>query len=205
VSGSLSHKTQRLVTLAREGDKSALEQLCSVYGERIRRIIRLRMGTELRSKLESMDLVHEALICALTDLKDFAYRDEGDFLRWLAQIAENRIRDNIDKLHADKRDIRKESPLNGHTSTVTKNRYQIPQLAMSTTPSAILSKKEELDKLENAIDKLKPEYKEVILWAKIEGLSYEEIANRLGKSTNAVGHLLSRAMIALSKIFWANS
>ena len=61
-----------------------------------------------------------------------------------------------------------------------------------------------MDKLENAIDRLKPEYKEVILWAKIEGLSYEEIANRLGKSTNAVGHLLSRAMMALAKTFWAN-
>ena len=204
MSGSLSHKTQRLVTLAREGDKSALEQLCAVYGERIRRIIRLRMGTELRSKLESMDLVHEALICALTDLRDFTYRDEGDFLRWLAQIAENRIRDNIDKLHADKRDIRKESPLNGYAQTTTNDHHHVPQLAMSTTPSAILSKKEELDKLENAIDKLKPEYKEVIIWARIEGLSYEEIANRLGKSTNAVGHLLSRAMMALAKTFWAN-
>jgi len=198
----LSHKTQDLVNLARKGDRNSLDQLCAIYGERIRRIIRLRMGKELRSRLESMDLVHEALICALRDLKDFTYRDEGDFLRWLSQIAENRIRDNIDKLHADKRDIRKESPLNGFTSTGTNPLDRIPQFALSTTPSVILSKKEDLDKLEDAIDGLRPEYREVILLAKIEGLTYKEIADRLNKSTDMVGYLLSRAMMILAENFW---
>ena len=204
MSNDLSRKTQELITLAREGDRYALDQLCSVYGERIRRIVRLRMSKELRSKLESMDLVNEALICALRDLKEFTYRDEGDFLRWLSQIAENRIRDNIDKLHADKRDIRKESPLDGYTSTGTNALDRVPQLAMSTTPSAILSKREELDRLENAIDRLRPEYREIILLAKIEGLSYKEIADRLSKSTDVVGYLLSRAMMALAETFWKN-
>jgi RNA polymerase sigma-70 factor (ECF subfamily) len=71
----------------------------------------------------------------------------------------------------------------------------------AATPSVILSKKEDLDKLEKALDKLKPEYREVIVLAKIEELSYAEIADRLGKSVNAVGHLISRAMIALSDVF----
>lgn len=204
MSNHLSHKTQELITLAREGDRCALDQLFSVYGERIRRIIRLRMGKELRSKLESMDLVNEALMCAVRDLKEFSYRDEGDFLRWLAQIAENRIRDNLDRLHAGKRDIRKESPLDDDTSKGTNRRNRVRQLAMSTTPSAILSKKEELDKLENAIDQLKPEHREIILLAKIEGLSYKEVADKLNKSTDMVGYLLSQAMMALTQTFWKN-
>jgi RNA polymerase sigma-70 factor (ECF subfamily) len=204
VSNHLSHKTQELVDLARKGDRYSLDQLCAVYGERIRRIIRLRMGKELRSKLESMDLVNEALICALRDLKDFTCRDEGDFLRWLSQIAENRIRDNIDKLHADKRDIRKESPLDAYASTGTNQLDRIPQLALSTTPSVILSKREDLDRLEDAIDRLKPEYREIILLAKIEGLSYKEIAGRISKSTDMVGYLLSQAMMKLAENFWKN-
>ena len=204
MSDNLSFKTQQLVTLAKDGDRCALDQLCSVYGERIRRIIRLRMGEELRSKLESMDLVNEALMCAVKDIKEFTYHDEGDFLRWLAQIAENRIRDNLDMLHAGKRDIRKESPLDIKTSKDTNGRNRVPQLAISTTPSVILSKKEQLDKLESAIDKLRPEHKQVILLAKIEGLSYKEVADRLNKSTDMVGYLLSRAMMALAEIFWKN-
>lgn len=204
MSNHLSRKTQELITLAREGDRCALDQLFSVYGERIRRIIRLRMGKELRSKLESMDLVNEALMCAVRDLKEFSYRDEGDFLRWLAQIAENRIRDNLDRLHAGKRDIRKESPLDDDTSKGTNRHNRVQQLAMSTTPSAILSKKEELDKLENAIDQLKPEHRKIILLAKIEGLSYKEIADKLNKSTDMVGYLLSQAMMALIQTFRKN-
>jgi RNA polymerase sigma factor (sigma-70 family) len=53
------------------------------------------------------------------------------------------------------------------------------------------------------MDRLKPEYREVVVLAKIDGLSYEEMADRLGKSVNAVGHLLSRAMAALTDIFSA--
>ncbi|MHC4511392.1 MAG: RNA polymerase sigma factor [Planctomycetota bacterium] len=101
-------ETQELVVLAKGGDYSAQDRLYSAYGERVRRIVRLRMGSKLRSKLESMDLVQDVLMCALRDLGDFTYRNEGDFLRWLSRIAENRLRDNLDKLHSDKRDIRKE-------------------------------------------------------------------------------------------------
>jgi RNA polymerase sigma-70 factor (ECF subfamily) len=200
---SIDQKTQELVTLAKGGNEPALGQLCRVYGERVRRIIRLRMGNELRSKLESMDMVQDVLMCAFRDLEEFTYTSEGDFLRWLGQIAENRIRDNLDKLHADKRDIRKEIPLQDDASTSNGERARVPEPARNTTPSVILSKKEELDKLEKAIDKLKPEYKEVIIWAKIDGLSYKEIGNKLGKSADAVGHLLLRAMVSLTDTFWA--
>ena len=112
-----NQKTQELVVLAKAGDNSAQDWLCRIYGERVRRIMRLRMGTELRSKLDSMDLVQDALICALRDLGDFTYRNEGDFLRWLTKIAENRLRDNIDKLHTDKRNIRREARLDDREHT----------------------------------------------------------------------------------------
>jgi RNA polymerase sigma-70 factor (ECF subfamily) len=160
------------------------------------------MGKELRSKLESVDIVQDALMCALRDLEDFTYKNEGDFLRWLGKIAENRIRDNLDKLHADKRDIRKETPLNECASTFRDDRARVLEPARNTTPSVILSRKEELDKLEKAIDQLKPEYRKVIVLAKIDGLSYNQIGERLGKSADAVGHLLLRAMVVLTDTFW---
>ena len=195
---SVNYKTQRLVTLAQNGDELALERLCKVYGERVRRIIRLRMGSELRSKLESMDLVQDAFIAALRSLESFTYQNEGDFLRWLSTIAENRLRDNLKKLHADKRDIRKEMSLNNDRQSTQDSFVRQVGPVDSTTPSLIMSKREDLDGLEKALDKLKPEHKEVIVLTKIEGLSSKELSNRLGKAPGAVRMLLSRAMIALA-------
>lgn len=196
-----SQKTQELVVLAQGGDSSAQDRLFRVYGERIRRIVRLRMGTELRSKLESVDLVQDALICALRDLGGFTYRNEGDFLRWLTKIAENRLRDNVDKLHADKRNIHREIRLNHRGRATGGASVGTAGPIEATTPSVIMSRKEDLDKLEKAMDTLRPEYREVIMLAKIEQLSYSQIGGRLGKSTGAVKMLVSRARMALASTF----
>ena len=191
---AVDYKTQHLVTLAKNGDEIALNQLCKVYAARVLWLVRLRMGKELRSKLESMDLVQDVLISALSDLGDFTYKSEGDFVRWLSRVTENKLRDNLDKLHADKRDIRKEVRLNSHRTTAEVSFVAAAEPIDSVTPSAILSKSEELDKLAKAIDILKPEYREVIVLTKIEGLSYREIGEKLGKSSDAVRMLVSRAM-----------
>jgi RNA polymerase sigma-70 factor (ECF subfamily) len=65
----------------------------------------------------------------------------------------------------------------------------------------VLSLREELDRLERAMDRLKPEYRQVVMLAKIEGLSCKEIAGRLSKSPAAVAMSLSRAIVAVTNLF----
>ena len=194
-------KTQHLVALAKEGDQPAIDQLCRIYGERVRRIIRFRLDTKLRSKLDSVDLVQDVLILALGGLKDFTYSNEGDFLRWLSRIAGNKLQDVLKKFYADKRDIRKEISFKQEGSRADGRFCGAFEPVDTTTPSVIMRKKEALDRLEKALDTLKPEYKEVIVLKKIEGLSHAEIAERLNKSTNAVLMLLFRAMAALTMAY----
>jgi RNA polymerase sigma-70 factor (ECF subfamily) len=198
---TLGQKTQELVALAKDGDKTALNHLYKVYAERVRWMVRFRMSKELRSKLESMDVVQDILIRALGGLDNFTYTNEGDFVRWLSKIAENELRGSLKKLHADKRDIRREIRYGAHGSANGNGIAGVLDPIEATTPSAILSKKEDLNKLERAIDQLKPEYRKIIILAKIEGLSYKDIGERLGKSADAVGMLLSRAMVALTSVF----
>ncbi|MBN2128878.1 MAG: sigma-70 family RNA polymerase sigma factor [Sedimentisphaerales bacterium] len=194
-------KTRQLVSQAQNGDASALGQLCSVYGERVRRMVRLRMAPELRSQLESMDLVQDALIAAVGGLNNFTYRHEGDFLRWLSQVAENRIRDHVDRLHAAKRDVRRQVRVSDRPGSLRDGlrRQVIPMV--TTTPSAVLVRSEELNRLERAMDRLKDEYREVLLLAKIEGLAHKDIAERMNRSAAAVAKLLSRAIVALANEF----
>ncbi len=198
---SSKHKTQQLVTLAKGGDESALDQLCRVYAERVRWMVRFRMGKELRRKLDSMDVVQDALLHALGGIEDFTYENEGDFVRWLSRIVENVLRDHWDRLHAEKRDIRKEVRLDNYGTTTAGGFFGSVAPNKATTPSVIMSRKEELDKLEKAIDTLKAEYKEVIVLTKIEGLGYQDIGDRLGKSSEAIRKLVSRAMTALINAF----
>ena len=198
---TFNQKTRHLVVMAKEGDRSALNQLYSVYAERVRWMVRFRMGRELRSKLESMDLVQDTLIHAFNGLDGFAYKNEGDFVRWLSKIAENELRGNLKKLHADKRDIRKEVRLDNYGQNTTGGFLGALGPIEATTPSVIMSRKEELDKLAKAIDELKPEYREIIVLTKIDGLSYEEIGIRLDKSPDAVRMLATRAMVALAVAF----
>ena len=193
-----NEKTQHMVALAKEGDQTALNQLCCVYGERIRRIIRFRLDRKLRSKLDSVDVVQDVLLLAMGGLKDFTYRSEGDFLRWLSRIAENKIRDIFDEFHTEKRDIRKEIPFIEERRSSSGTMGAVLRPMRVPTPSVIMCKKESLDRLEKALDELKPEYKQVVVLKRIEGLSYDEIGERLGKSAKAVSMLLYRAMTALT-------
>jgi RNA polymerase sigma-70 factor (ECF subfamily) len=64
-----------------------------------------------------------------------------------------------------------------------------------------MSRKEDLSKLEKAMDQLKPKYREAIMLTKIEGLSYEEIGERLDMSADAVRMVATRAMVALAAAF----
>ena len=194
-------KTQELVALAKGGDRSAVNELYGLYTERVRWMVRLRMGKELRSKLESMDVVQETLAHALGGLNDFTYTNEGDFVRWLSKIAENALRDNLRRLHAGKRDIRREVRFDSYGSAAGGRFAGTPEPIKTTTPSVVLSRKEDFTRLEKALDKLKPEYREAIILAKIEGLSYGQMGARLGRSTNAARMLATRAMAALTAAF----
>jgi len=196
-----SDKTQQLIILAKGGDESALERLYRVYGERVRWMVRFRMGKALRTRLESMDLVQDVFVNAFGALEDFTYKNEGDFVRWLSKITQNAIHDNLDKLHAAKRDIRKEHRFSSRNSATDGVLGEVQGNLDATTPSVIMSKWEDLAKLEKAIDELKPEYRDIVILSKIEGLSYKQIGRKLGKSPDAVRMLMPSAMAELTTVF----
>jgi RNA polymerase sigma-70 factor (ECF subfamily) len=147
-----------------------------------------------------MDLVQEALVEAVLDLDRFRYTNDGDFLRWLSRIVENTIRDNMDKAHAAKRDIRKQVPLDHVAIRADRPAHEADLPVAVTTPSIVLSLREDLDRLEKAMDQLKPEYREVIVLAKIEGFSCKQIAEKLNKTPAAVAMMLSRAIVSVTNV-----
>jgi RNA polymerase sporulation-specific sigma factor len=197
VSDSLT--TQVLIQRIGHGDQTALDGLCRRYLSRVLVAVRLRLGANLRKKVESGDIVQEVMIDAIRNIKEFSFRTEGAFLKYLNRVVENRIRDEADRWAAQKRRPDREIPLDGARSDESALPLQIADSA--PTPSKVVALTEDLSLLEAAIGRLPDEYQDLIIATKLEGRSYEEIAEDVDKTADAVRMQVSRAMIALNKVF----
>ena len=67
------------------------------------------------------------------------------------------------------------------------------------TPERIASAREELRRLQSALDLLPPRCREVVSLRKIEGMSQREVAARLGIREDTVEHHVGKAMRALAE------
>jgi len=75
--------------------------------------------------------------------------------------------------------------------------YALFQLQTEHQPLSLLISHEAVTEIENAIDSLPAQCKEVFLLARMEGLSYQEIAEKLDISVNTVRTQITRAMTKL--------
>jgi RNA polymerase sigma-70 factor (ECF subfamily) len=195
--------TQALLQRVQTGDKGALNELYNRYLMRVLAAVRARLGAELRGKLESWDVVQDALLASLKNVESFNQTSDGAFLNWLAKVVENRIRDQLDYFRAYKRDHRLENPLAGPRSEESSVPLDIPERSCVPTPSRVLILSEDLARLEKAMDRLPEESRELIVAVKIEGRTYDEIAQAAGKSADAVRMQVKRALLALANSFRA--
>ena len=61
--------------------------------------------------------------------------------------------------------------------------------ASTVSPSRALRRHERLDRLQEALDSLSPDHRQVIVLARLKGLRIKEIAERMDRSPNAVALL----------------
>ena len=194
--------TQVLIERVQQNDPEALNQLCERYLMRVLAAVRMRLGAKLRRKLESGDIVQAVMMDALKVVKTFDYRTEGGFLKYLNLVVENKIRDQADRWAAQKRNQDLEVPLE-RRSPLTTIPLEIPE-GNVRTPSSIAALREDLERLEVAMERLadeSAEYRDLIIAVKIEGQSYAEIAEESGTTPDAVRMKAKRAVLAITRIY----
>lgn len=96
------------------------------------------------------------------------YKEQGSIKSWISSIAKNT---SLDYLKSSYHKVQQTSTSDDLVLTNIKDKKQSPE-------SNIL-KIERQKKIVNAINSLKPKFKEVIILCEINGYSYEECANRL--------------------------
>ena len=170
-------QTLALVHAAQGGDRVALDRLLARYQERVRRIVRLRLGPALRSQLESGDILQQVLLDAFRSLDRYEPRDEAGFLAWLAGIAEHRIRDAADFHTSDKRDAARVQSLTHDTDSSTPGQ---PLTDPRSAPPETASRAEQVERLEACLAGLPEADRELVVLRDYVGLSWAEVAERTG-------------------------
>ncbi len=177
------NRIEELLERARHGERPALDALDQEYRQDLIAFADSRLRPALRSSLGPEDVAQEALVKAFGALGRFEWRGESSFRSWLFSIAEHLIGNAA----------RKRS-----TALAT---LSIDAPGTDDSPSHAVRKQERFERLEQAMKELRPEHRQVIYLARIEGLKVAEIAKRMQRSPGAVHQLLARAMEQLKHRF----
>ena len=173
----------QLLLRARSGDEDALDRLCARYLPRLHRWARGRLPRGARSAVDTGDIVQEVLIKVIRRIPVFEPRDEGTFQGYLRRALANRIRDEVRRL----RDAQ-QAPIDSAW----------PATGPSPLEEAIGS--EGIARYEAALARLKTEDQRAIVARCEWGMSHDEVAQILGKSSaNAARVATHRALVRLAK------
>jgi len=165
------------------GDKNAFAEIVkanqsAVYG------LCLRM---MKNEQDALDVSQDVFIKAYTSLS--AFKGEASLSSWLYRITYNMC---LDKLRASAKNATQSlsDEEDGEEMSLPDNRYE---------PEGEYAKKELRKALDDAIASLSEDHRQILLMREYSGLSYREIAERLGESEGTVKSRLSRARKAAAE------
>jgi RNA polymerase sigma-70 factor (ECF subfamily) len=181
-----------LLDRVRGGDPAALAELFSRHKPLLRRMIELRLDPRLNGRVSPSDILQEAWLDALRRIQHFAARPEMPFLVWLRLIAVQRMIDvHRQHLGAAMRNAGKEAP---PPSTAMLAAHVAGGL---TSPSQAAIRRETLERLEDALERMDATDREVLALRHFEELSNHETAAALGIQPAAASKRYVRALSLL--------
>lgn len=176
------------VSLCKKGDVDAFEVLVKKHQKRMFNIAYRMIG----NYEEACDIVQDAFVSAYRSIKSF--KGTAKFSTWLYTIVMNLSKNRLKQLktqrHREKFSINDPIPTNdGQTRG---------ELA-SSEPSALenLEKSDVQQKVQECINSLDEEFREVLILRDIQGLSYGEISDLLEVPEGTVKSRLFRAREAI--------
>ena len=187
-----------LLTRWQSGDHKALEELVERHLPWIRERVHRRLGSALREKLESGDIVQDSLIQVMHYGPRFVTQTEAQFRALLGLIIENVLRDKLDFFNAECRTPAREQPLPSDSFLPFD-----PPLDSITTPSAQIERQEELTWLRVGLQVLDAGERRIIIAREWDRLPFREIGAQLGISESAAKMRHQRAMAQLTTIVGA--
>jgi len=169
LSGSEGATDGQVVRAVLAGDTERYAELVTRYRDRYARYAARMLG----SADEAEDAVQDAFVRAFDQLAQC--RDPDKFVGWFFLILRNRC-------FAERRRSRDVAPLEAAGAVAAPERPEVP-----------VETAERRRALQHALLELTPEQREVFVLKHVEGLSYGEIAERLGTSVPSLKMRMHRA------------
>lgn len=180
---TMTQSDQLLVQRAREGDRSAFDQLFQRLAGRVEAFIRSKIQQAHRPRLDVQEILQDTFVRAFRSFDSFHGEDLEAFRRWLTGVASKTV-------------LRAEEEARRHKTLEIAGDVA----AEDVSPSGALRREERFDHLQRALDSLSRDHREVILLTRIDGLSLKQAAERMDRSPEAVRKLFWRALKELRSV-----
>lgn len=185
---------ERCLERARQGSREDLGRLLEMCRAYLLGVANRELDAQLRPKGGASDIVQEAFLEAQRIFPRFEGGTAPELLAWLRSVLLHKLDDFERRYrHADKRRVGREIGLEdavvGNDALADKGR----------SPSSAASANEQAELVRQALERLPEHYRQVIVWRQWDELSFEEIARRLDRSTDAARMLWWRAVERLEE------
>src|SRR6266849_4512407 len=194
---------EQLLAAARKGQRECLGTLLELYRNYLKLVARTQIDLHLQAQVNPSDLVQETFLEAYRDFGQFRGSSEAELLGWLRRILVHNLARLVEKhLRAQKRNVRREVSLEQRQKTLEKSAAKVEAalLCHGSSPSAQAQRRELAAILADQLAKLPANYREVIVLRNLEGLAFDEVARRMGRTSGAVRVLWMRALDRLRQL-----
>jgi len=192
-----------VIDSARDGNTQTLGRLLQLYRNYLNVLATTQLDQRLRRRMSTSDLVQETMMAAHRDFAQFRGGSEGELLAWLRQILSHCLSHAVEKnFRAQKRDMRREVAIEQVARKLDDSAAQMSNLFAdkAATPSQVVVQRELAAELSDQLNKLKPSYRDVIVYRNLQGLSFDEIADRMGIKSGAARMLWTRAIAKFKEV-----
>lgn len=182
----------RLMLQVRDGDAAAFEELVLRYQARLLTVLEHLVGNRELAE----DLAQEVFLRVFRARE--RYQPEARFSTWLFTIANN-VASNALRSKSRRREVGVPDKSNG-SDTHAFGLDQMAKAASALMPTRALDKAESAEIVRLALESLNERQRLALLLSKFEEMSYQDIAETMGLSVQAIKSLLSRARVNLERI-----
>lgn len=194
---------EELLDAARSGDDDALAALVERYRSRLERTVRLRMDRRLQGRVDPADVVQEAYLAVRGKFRWYNLDSRLPFFLWLRLEVGQKLVD-VHRFHlgTQMRDAGQEVSLHsGPLPPVTSLSLAEHLLGKLTSASQTAMRAELKLRVQEALNGMDPNDREVLILRHFEELSNSEAAQVLGIKPTAAVNRYVRALKRLKQVF----